>query len=74
MRATIYSPVSVLWPENCLSCVSYFSYPTIFISMQYFSYTDKREVLQHEYFQTLILPSPHFRCVVNNNFHSWISF
>ena len=25
------------------------------------SYCDKREVLQQEYFQTTILPSPHFR-------------
>ena len=30
-----------------------------------FSYLDKREVLQQEYAQPPILPSPHFRCVVN---------
>ena len=29
--------------------------------MQYFSYTDKREVLQQKYSQPLILPSHHFR-------------
>ena len=33
--------------------------------MQYFSYLDKREVLQQEYSQPLIIPSPHFRWVVN---------
>ena len=32
--------------------------------MQWFSYLDKREVLQQEYFQLPILPSPHFRWVV----------
>ena len=30
-----------------------------------FSYFDKREVLQQEHFQPPILPSPHFRWVVN---------
>ena len=33
--------------------------------MQYFSYCDKREVLQQEYSQPPILPSRHFRRVVN---------
>ena len=33
--------------------------------MQYFSYTDKREVLHQEYSQPPILPSPHFRWVMN---------
>ena len=32
--------------------------------MQWFSYLDKREVLQQEYSQPPILPSPHFRWVV----------
>ena len=35
------------------------------IIRQYFSYLDKREVLQQEYSQVPILPSPHFRWVVN---------
>ena len=35
------------------------------IIMQYFIYTEKREVLQHEYSQPPIPPSPHFRRVVN---------
>ena len=33
--------------------------------MQWFSYLDKREVLQQEYFQPPIRPSPHFWWVVN---------
>ena len=33
--------------------------------MQWFSYLHKREVLQQEYYQSTILPSPHFRWVVN---------
>ena len=33
--------------------------------MQYFSYLDKRDVFQQEYSQPPILPSPHFRWVVN---------
>ena len=33
--------------------------------MQWFSYLDKREVLQQEYSQAPILTSPHFRWVVN---------
>ena len=33
--------------------------------MQNFSYLDKREVMQQEYSQSPILPSPHFRWVVN---------
>ena len=33
--------------------------------MQHFSHFDKREVLQQEYSQPPILPSPHFRWVVN---------
>ena len=33
--------------------------------MQWISYLDKREVLQQEYSQAPILPSPHFRWVVN---------
>ena len=37
------------------------------IIMHYFHYTDKREVLQHDYSQHPILHSPHFRCVVNTN-------
>ena len=37
--------------------------------MQYFSHLDKREVLQHEYSQLPILPSPHFRYVVNMVLH-----
>ena len=37
--------------------------------MQWFSYLDKREVLQQEYSQPPILPSPHFRWVVNNVEH-----
>ena len=32
--------------------------------MEYFSYTDKREVLQQEYSQSPILPCPPFRWVV----------
>ena len=35
------------------------------ITMQSFPYLDKREVLQKEYSQPPILPSPHFRWVVN---------
>ena len=36
------------------------------IIMQWiFFYLDKRELLQHEYSQPPILPSPHFRWVVN---------
>ena len=35
------------------------------IIIQYLSYTDMREVLQQEYSQPLILPSPHFLLVVN---------
>ena len=60
--------ILVLWPEYCLWGVSYFCYLTIFISVHYnaiFSYTDKREVLQQEYSQPPILPSPHFRWVVD---------
>ena len=40
------------------------------------SYCDKREVLQQEYSQHTILPSPHFRWVVNikNNHLIWIVF
>ena len=38
--------------------------------MQWFSYHDKREVLQQEYSQLLILPSPHFRWVVKTNLPS----
>ena len=34
--------------------------------MQWFSYLDKREVLQQEYSQSQILPTPHFRWVVNH--------
>ena len=37
--------------------------------MQYFSYLDKREVLQQEYSQPTILPYPHFRWVVNRMYH-----
>ena len=33
--------------------------------MQQFSYFDKREVLQQEYCQPLIFPSPHFLWVVD---------
>ena len=33
--------------------------------MEWFSYLDKREVLQKEYSQPPILPSPYFRWVVN---------
>ena len=35
------------------------------IILQWFSYLEKREVLQQEYSQSPILPSPHFRWVVN---------
>ena len=38
--------------------------------MQWFSHVDKREVLQQEYSQPPILPSPHFRWVVNSTFSS----
>ena len=50
--------------------------------MQWFSYLDKREVFQQEYSQILIVPSPHFRWVVNiedtylastNQNNRWIS-
>ena len=34
--------------------------------MQYFCYLDKREVLQQEYSHPTILPSPHFRWVVQH--------
>ena len=34
--------------------------------MQYFLYLDKREILQQEYSQPRILPSPHFRWVENH--------
>ena len=36
--------------------------------MQWFSYLDKREVLQWEYSQPQILPSPHFWRVVKHNY------
>ena len=44
--------------------------------MQWFSYLDKREVLQQEYSQPPILPSPHFWWVVNVNtfMHSALEF
>ena len=35
--------------------------------MQYFSYLDKREVLQQEYSQPQILPCPYFLSVENEN-------
>ena len=50
----------------CLFCVLP-NYICVYgIIVQKFSYLDKREVLQQEYFQLLIviLPSPHFRWVV----------
>ena len=37
------------------------------IIMQYISYLDEREVLQQEYSQPPILPSPHFQWVVNTH-------
>ena len=36
--------------------------------MQYFSYTDKREVLHQEYSQHPIIPSPDFQWVVNQQY------
>ena len=36
------------------------------VTMPYFSYLHKREVLQHEYSKPSMLPSPHFRWVVNS--------
>ena len=35
--------------------------------MQFFSYLDKREVLQQEYSQPQILPSPYYWWVVNEH-------
>ena len=35
--------------------------------MQYFSYLDKRELLQQEYSQPSIHPSPHFQWVVKHS-------
>ena len=40
--------------------------------MQWISYLDKREVLQQEYSQPPILPSPHFRWVVNHLKHTHV--
>ena len=37
------------------------------IIMQWFLYLDKEEVLQQEYPQPPLLPSPHFRWVVNRS-------
>ena len=42
-------------------------YSCLFNYVAIFSYIDKREVLQQEYSQPPILPSPHFRWVVNDN-------
>ena len=42
-------------------------YQFLCIIMQSFPYVDKREVLQQEYSQHPILPSPHFWWVVNNS-------
>ena len=44
------------------------------VGMQLFSYFDKREVLQQEYSQRPILPSPHFRWVVNNKWTLFLCF
>ena len=68
-RRSVWWPRGVLWPEYCLWGVSYFYYPTIFISVQSLCniliyIIDKREVLQQEYSKPPILPSPHFRWVV----------
>ena len=58
--------------------VSYFYYPTIYqlfcIIMQWFSYLNKRRVLQQEYSQPPILPSPHFQWVLPIWYtNSWLS-
>ena len=47
--------------------ISTFYYPNTHvyaIIMQYFTHLEKREILQQEYSQPPILPSPHFRWVV----------
>ena len=56
--------VALVLPLRCfLFLLPHYIYVYAII-MQYFSYIDKREVLQQEYFQPPILPSPHFWWVV----------
>ena len=72
MRATILPKAIILakecfvaqvQPLRCFLCLlpNYINFCATI--MQYFSYSDKREVLQPP-----ILPSPHFRWVVNSLF------
>ena len=69
MRATIL-PLAIILTEAHRAKVSLMAKgPPIniyvsAISMQYFTYFDKREVVQQEYSQPPILPSHHFRWIV----------
>ena len=56
----------VLWPEYCLSGVSYFYYPnTLFlVCLFYLHYSNEPEVFLPKYSQTAIPHAAHFRRVV----------
>ena len=71
LTAALWATVSMIAKGYIVACISVFLifttqlYYYFCIIMHWFSYLDKREVLQQEYSQPPILPSPHFRWVVN---------